>query len=154
MFLDARGLNNFAPAIADPSSSLRKGLAAIPDARSSYFGKYPGLATILEDAPGEPRGNMFTGNVVVEGRPFELTRASAPFAKMDDNVQRTFAGSEGEAIEGAIRDLEGGLPSDIAADLLQGLTAARNLTLRRQSSECAVPWCDGNSQAPAAPPPR
>lgn len=57
----------------DPNGTLRKNLAAVPYNQSPYKERYPHLANILEDEPGEPkynvaRRNNFVGNVAVDIR--------------------------------------------------------------------------------------
>lgn len=70
--LDARGRTWQKDLTDSPEGSLRKGLAKVPWQTEPYLKRYPGLATLLQDAPGHPRGNVARRNLAVGGQPFHF----------------------------------------------------------------------------------
>lgn len=70
--VDDRGLNWYAPYIADANSDLRRNLSEISYQAEPYRSRYPGLANILNDEPGSPKNNRIGPNIVLGGQPYEI----------------------------------------------------------------------------------
>jgi parallel beta-helix repeat protein len=83
--LDARGLGDQKRDVENPSSGLRQALSKVPYRQGSYL-KYPGLASVLEDAPGAPKGNRIIGNIAVGGAGFDVKAAAKPFVEVARNL--------------------------------------------------------------------
>jgi hypothetical protein len=83
--LDARGLEVQKRDVENPSSDLRKALARVPYRQGNYL-KYPGLASVLEDAPGAPKGDHIIGNIVVGGAGFDVKAAAKPYVEVSRNL--------------------------------------------------------------------
>jgi parallel beta-helix repeat protein len=66
--LDGRGTSWFADRVNDPNSDLRQRLAAVPYSAEPYKSRYPHLADILQDEPGQPKYDEFIGNIFLHGR--------------------------------------------------------------------------------------
>ncbi len=76
LHVDARGLDWASKYVKDPSSDLRRRLSAVPYASAAWRARYPQLATLLIDEPGDAKRNASRGNVIVGGKPYFLeTRA-------------------------------------------------------------------------------
>lgn len=84
--LDARGLEGQKGDVQNPVSGLRQALARVPYRQGPYL-KYPGLATVLEDAPGAPKGDRLLGNITVGGAGFDVKPAARPYAEVQGNLQ-------------------------------------------------------------------
>jgi parallel beta-helix repeat protein len=83
--LDARGLEEQKRDVENPSSGLRQALSKVPYRQGSYL-KYPGLASVLEDAPGAPKGNRIIGNIVVGGAGYDVKPTAKPFVEFARNL--------------------------------------------------------------------
>ena len=80
--LDARGLSWESARATDPNGLLRKNLAAVPYDKPPYSSKYPGLATLLKDNPGQPHGNRASDNIVIAGQPFDFQDTAATYLEV------------------------------------------------------------------------
>lgn len=67
ILLDGRGVSWAASSVNDPSSEIRRKLAAVPYDREPYRSRYPHLAELLQDQPGLPKYNWFSGNTFFRG---------------------------------------------------------------------------------------
>ncbi len=67
VLVDARGLTWAARHVADPSSEIRRKLAAVPYDREPYRSRYQNLADILIDEPGVPKYNLISNNFFING---------------------------------------------------------------------------------------
>jgi hypothetical protein len=83
MHLDERGLTWQGAKVADPNGLFRKALAAVPYDKPPYTTRYPTLATMLKDNPGQPRGDRAVRNIVIDGKPFDLQDNAAADLQVD-----------------------------------------------------------------------
>jgi parallel beta-helix repeat protein len=67
ILLDGRGLSWAAASVNDPSSEIRRRLVAVPYDREPYRSRYPHLAEMLQDQPGQPKYNWISGNTFFRG---------------------------------------------------------------------------------------
>ncbi|WFU84456.1 right-handed parallel beta-helix repeat-containing protein [Bradyrhizobium sp. CIAT3101] len=67
VLLDGRGLSWAKASVNDPSSEIRRRLVAVPYDREPYRSRYPHLAELLQEQPGQPRYNLISGNTFVRG---------------------------------------------------------------------------------------
>lgn len=81
---DGRGLTWQKDWISNPSSPIRKNLAAVPY-RGSAYRKYPGAASVLTDRPGAPIGTRAVGNRSVGAFVLELRPEAQPWITLKDN---------------------------------------------------------------------
>ncbi len=86
--IDARGVESQKRDVENPFSGLRLALSRVAYRQGNYL-KYPGLASVMEDAPGAPKGNRITGNIVVGGAGFDVKPAAKPFVESARNLQDT-----------------------------------------------------------------
>ena len=67
VLLDGRGLSWAKASVNDPSSEIRRRLVAVPYDREPYRSRYPHLAELLQEQPGQPRYNLIFGNTFFRG---------------------------------------------------------------------------------------
>jgi parallel beta-helix repeat protein len=67
ILLDGRGVSWAAASVNDPSSEIRRRLMAVPYDREPYRSRYPHLAELLQDQPGQPKYNWISGNTFFRG---------------------------------------------------------------------------------------
>lgn len=67
VLLDGRGLSWAKASVNDPSSEIRRRLVAVPYDREPYRSRYPHLAELLQDQPGQPKYNLISGNKFFRG---------------------------------------------------------------------------------------
>lgn len=71
--VDARGIGWQNALTNDFKGVLRSRLSQIPYNRPPYSDRYPNLALILNDGPGEPKYNVIQNNLVIDGQALQLT---------------------------------------------------------------------------------
>ena len=76
--IDSRGLEWQQKFIVDPASALRTRLAAVPYRSERWRQRYPGLADLLEDEPGEAKRNITRRNVIIASKPFFFETQGKP----------------------------------------------------------------------------
>jgi hypothetical protein len=84
VFMDGRGLTWQKPWLADPNSPISRNLKGVPYQGKAY-GKYPGLARVLEDRPGAPLGNRLEGNRAVGALRLEILPEAKVWVVEADN---------------------------------------------------------------------
>lgn len=62
VFVDARG-TSWQSQMVEAGGALRRGLQDVPYDKPPYLDRYPTLATVLTDRPGQPVGNVLQDNV-------------------------------------------------------------------------------------------
>jgi hypothetical protein len=58
---------------------LRHQLALARYNQPPYLTHYPGLATLLDDSPGAPKGNVLRRNAVIGGKPASIDLRAMPY---------------------------------------------------------------------------
>ena len=101
--VDDRGLNSDAHDIANPDSQLRGNLVAVPYQAEPYRSRYPGLANILDDEPGSPKNNRLGPNMVLEGKPYEMSASIMRLQQLGPVLDERAVG--GHALSGALSTL-------------------------------------------------
>lgn len=102
--IDARGLTWARTSIDNPTSDLRKALAAMPVSSPLWQTRYPPLARILEDDPRLPKGNRIGINLVVGGVPFQRDgippglHVSAPMVEITEVLPALQAARTGDDV--------------------------------------------------------
>ena len=61
-------------------------LAEVPFRKSPWRDRYPQLLTLLEDGPGQPKGNVIQHNISVGGKWLDVEKAAAPLLTIEDNL--------------------------------------------------------------------
>jgi parallel beta-helix repeat protein len=77
--IDSRGLSWQKGLADDPKGQLRQQLALVHYNQPPYSTRYPGLATMLDDSPGAPKGNVLRRNVVIGGQPTSIDLRATPY---------------------------------------------------------------------------
>jgi Right handed beta helix region len=109
--LDRRGRTWQRGRTDDENGPLRRALRERRHDRPPYSERYPGLARLLLEQPGEPRGNVARRNVVADGSP---DRIEAPDGI---EIERRFGPDETRFLSGAV-PARGRAASDFALDPL------------------------------------
>lgn len=68
ILIDGRGMGWSRRQVDDPSSEIRRNLAAVPYRSPTYASRYPHLANLLEDEPWVPKYNVISNMIYVRGR--------------------------------------------------------------------------------------
>lgn len=72
VFIDSRGLDWASKFVVDENSDLRRRLAEMPIASEPWRSRFPQLMRLLADAPGDARGNVSRGNLIVGRDAYQL----------------------------------------------------------------------------------
>lgn len=83
IYLDSRGLS-WEKAMSDnPNGQLQRQLVTIKYRQQPYSTRYPTLATLLEDEPGAPKGNVLRRNLVIAGQATAIDTRASPYVKIE-----------------------------------------------------------------------
>jgi parallel beta-helix repeat protein len=77
--IDSRGLSWQKGLANDPKGQLQQQLALVHFKQPPYSTRYPGLATMLDDAPGAPKGNVLRRNAVIGGKVASIDVRATPY---------------------------------------------------------------------------
>jgi len=77
--IDSRGLSWQKGLANDPNGQLRQQLALVRYNQPPYSTRYPSLATLLENAPGAPKGNVLRRNAVIGGKAASIDLRATPY---------------------------------------------------------------------------
>jgi parallel beta-helix repeat protein len=77
--LDSRGLSWQKDVTDDPNGQLRRQLALARYNQPPYSTHYPTLARLLDDGPGEPKGNVLRRNAVIGGKATSIDLRATPY---------------------------------------------------------------------------
>lgn len=81
---DNRGLNWMSYHVA-PGGIMPQRLAAMPYKQPPWSQRYPQLLSLLDDAPGAPKGNVIRSNVIHASGPMRLAREVTELGTVADN---------------------------------------------------------------------
>ncbi|MBN2506091.1 MAG: right-handed parallel beta-helix repeat-containing protein [Verrucomicrobia bacterium] len=84
--IDNRGMNWQKPATDDPNGELRSRLRAVPYTNELWRGRYPTLASILDDDPGVPIRNVVAGNLSAGGTWDDIARSIRHLQTVTNNL--------------------------------------------------------------------
>lgn len=84
--MDNRGAGYQKPYWNDLNGEIRKRLESVPWNREPYVSRYPELANVFRDEPGQPVGTRLIGNFSAGDRIEEIPLAIRPFVEMNKNV--------------------------------------------------------------------
>ncbi|GAB7522859.1 right-handed parallel beta-helix repeat-containing protein [Paraburkholderia sp. 2C] len=79
IYIDSRGLSWQKGLADDPNGQLRHQLALVRFNQPPYSTHYPSLATLLDDAPGAPKGNVLRRNAVIGGKAASIDLRATPY---------------------------------------------------------------------------
>ncbi|HEY3598482.1 MAG TPA: right-handed parallel beta-helix repeat-containing protein [Paraburkholderia sp.] len=79
IYIDSRGLSWQKGLADDPNGQLRHQLALVHYNQPPYSTHYPSLATLLDDAPGAPKGNVLRRNAVIGGKATSIDLRATPY---------------------------------------------------------------------------
>ncbi|MHC4207969.1 MAG: right-handed parallel beta-helix repeat-containing protein, partial [Planctomycetota bacterium] len=83
--VDARGVG-WMKYHVEPGGTLPERLKAVPYRQPPWSEKYPSLVNILDDSPGEPRGNIVRRNISFGGKWLDVENKAMPLIKFEDNL--------------------------------------------------------------------
>jgi len=83
--VDARGVG-WMKYHVEPGGTLPERLKAMPYKQPPWSEKYPRLVNILEDSPGEPKGNIVRRNISFGGNWLDVEKKAMPLIKFEDNL--------------------------------------------------------------------
>ncbi|CAB3781794.1 right-handed parallel beta-helix repeat-containing protein [Pararobbsia alpina] len=90
IYIDSRGLSWQKGLADDPNGQLRHQLTLVNFTQPPYSTRYPSLATLLNDAPGAPKGNIVRRNAVINGKPASIDARATPYI----DVEQTFGSGD------------------------------------------------------------
>jgi len=70
----------------EPGGTLPNRLKAVPYKTPPWSKRYPQLVNILDDSPGEPRGNIVRRNISFGGKWLDVENVAIPLIKFEDNL--------------------------------------------------------------------
>jgi Right handed beta helix region len=91
VYIDSRGLSWQKGLADDPNGQLRHQLTVVNYSQPPYSTRYPGLATLTNDAPGAPKGNVVRRNLVIDGKPTSIDARATPYIDVEQNFGATDA---------------------------------------------------------------
>jgi hypothetical protein len=83
--VDARGMG-WMKYHVESGGTLPNRLKAVPYKQPPWSEKYPKLVNILDDSPGEPRGNIVRRNISFGGKWLDVEKKAMPLIKFEDNL--------------------------------------------------------------------
>jgi uncharacterized Ntn-hydrolase superfamily protein len=83
--VDARGVG-WMKYHVEAGGTLPERLKATPYKQPPWSEKYPQLVNILDDSPGEPKGNMVRRNISFGGKWLDVESKAMPLIKFEDNL--------------------------------------------------------------------
>jgi uncharacterized Ntn-hydrolase superfamily protein len=83
--VDARGVG-WMKYHVEAGGTLPQRLKAVPYKQPPWSERYPRLVNILEDSPGEPKGNIVRRNISFGGKWLDVENKAMPLIKFEDNL--------------------------------------------------------------------
>ncbi len=84
--LDNRGMGWQKAATDDPKGELRTRLNAMPYKNDLWKSRYPALTNVLEDDPGVPKRNVFSGNISAGGKWYDIAASIRQHQTVEKNL--------------------------------------------------------------------
>jgi uncharacterized Ntn-hydrolase superfamily protein len=83
--VDARGMGWMKNHV-EPGGTLPERLKAVPYKQPPWSEKYPQLVNILDNSPGEPKGNIVRRNISFGGKWLDVESKAMPLIQFEDNL--------------------------------------------------------------------
>ena len=109
IYIDSRGLSWQKGLADDPNGQLRHQLTLVNFSQPPYSTRYPSLATLLNDAPGAPKGNVLRRNAVINGKAMSIDARATPYIDIGttyESSQLNFVKPMADAQRSSLADLQ------------------------------------------------